>query len=421
MKKRLAKGISFICIAAALAIFAGACFAFTGFSSRLPRGVRVNGCDVGGLTFSCAEKVLRSEEEKRLKSKNLVIYAGEKKYEYNYPEIYYSDDFARSLRGIAAKGEYSFPVFYYLNGAEQIADYICADCGREKTEPYADFNLSGEPFTYHEGCDGALADKKKLLSDISQALNGGDGKARVRIKKIARSRDVGQIRENTRVLYSFTTYFDNSNFNRSSNIRLAAEKINGAIIGAGEVFSFNETVGPRTGENGFKEAKIIENGKFVTGTGGGVCQVSTTLYNAALLSGLEIREYHPHSIAVSYVSPSRDAMVSGSACDLRIANNRNTPIYMRVKCSGGSICCTIYGQSDGYAYSFVSSVTGSVQKPEEICVEGDEDKILSYGKEGIISEGYLVKSRGEEIETSLVRRDKYLPTADVRQIKRGTA
>ena len=80
-------------------------------------------------------------------------------------------------------------------------------------------------------------------------------------------------------------------------------------------------MGARTKARGFLPAKIIENGEFVEGVGGGVCQVSTTLYNCALLAGFNIEEYHPHSLAVSYVPPSRDAMVSGLSCDLKIKNN----------------------------------------------------------------------------------------------------
>lgn len=402
----------------ALAIFAGACFVFTAFSVRLPAGVVVNGCDVGGMTLLRAERALRDCVERELLGKTLRIYAGERVYEYTFPEIYYSDCFASGLRGIAGKGTYTFPVFYYLNGQERIADYICSGCGREKTEPYAHFNFDGEPFDYCEGNDGVRADREKLLGDISESLNGGDGNVVVKLDYIPRKEDMESVKRRTQKLASFTTYFDNSNFERSSNIRLAAEKINGVIIPAGGGFSFNGTVGARTEQNGFYKAKIIEDGKFVLGVGGGVCQVSTTLYNAAALAGLNITEYHPHSLAVSYVAPSRDAMVSGSYCDLRFVNGRKTPIYLRVKCSQGSICCTVYGESDGWEYSMRTYVTGSVEKPAEQVVEGDEDKILSYGKEGLLSEGYLIKRRGDESIVTLLRRDRYLPTADVRQVKR---
>lgn len=388
------------------------------FSTRIPRGVIVNGTDVGGLTYSCAARVLRQDIESGLKDKNLRIYAAERVYEYTFPEVYYADDFAEGLKYISGKGEYSLPVHYYLNGAESVAEYICRDCEKAVIEPYAVFNYEGEPFTYYEGCDGLKADRQKLLDDISSSLNGGWEDIKVSLTEVGRKEDLTAVKNRTVRLYSFTTYFDASNAERSSNIRLAASKINGSVIPAGECFSFNKTVGARTEQNGFKQAKIIEDGKFVLGFGGGVCQVSTTLYNAALLSGLEIAEYHPHSLAVSYVAPSRDAMVSGSYCDLQFVNNRKTPVYVRVKCTQSSICCTFYGESDGYNYSFRSEVIGSLPRPDDEEVEGDEDKILSYGRDGTLSLGYLVKERGGEQIEELIRKDKYAPVTEVRQVKK---
>ena len=114
----------------------------------------------------------------------------------------------------------------------------------------------------------------------------------------------------------FTTYYPYSTPDRKLNIKLCASKINGTTLKSGEEFSFNNKVGKRTEENGFKLAKIIFNGSFIDGIGGGVCQVSTTLYNCALLSGLKITEHHSHSLAVSYIEPSFDAMVSGDYADL---------------------------------------------------------------------------------------------------------
>ena len=416
--KNLAKSIKIILIISALSLIAGALFLCAAFSTRLPRGVIVNGVDIGGLTYSCAEKILRQGVEESLKEKRLRICAGELHYEYTFPEIYYADNFSEGLKNITAKGEYSLPVQYYLNGAESIAEYICRDCERTVVQPYAVFNYDGEPFTYYEGCDGVKADKNKLLEDISLSINGGWEEVNVDLKEVKHKESLEDVKLRTVKLYSFTTYFDAGNSERSSNIRLAAGKINGTVLKSGECFSFNKTVGARTEENGFKQAKIIEDGKFVLGFGGGVCQVSTTLYNAAILSGLKIEEYHPHSLAVSYVAPSRDAMVSGSYSDLRFSNDNNTPVYIRVKCTQNSICCTFYGESDGYNYSFKSEIIGSIPRPDDEEVEGDEDKILSYGRDGTLSLGYLVKERdGEQVE-ELIRKDKYAPVKEVRQVKK---
>ena len=238
---------------------------------------------------------------------------------------------------------------------------------------------------------------------------------RICTRVIKRKLTPADIEARTQKLYSFTTFFDADNTDRSGNIRLAAQKINGSTVESGGMFSFNNTVGERTESNGFKPAKIIEDGKFVLGYGGGVCQVSTTLYNAALLSGLDICEYHPHSLQVGYVAPSRDAMVSGSYFDLKFKNNRLTPVYVRVNCGLNSITCTVYGESDGYKYSLKSNVTNTLPRPQAVIVEGDEDKILTYGRDGTESEGYLVKSGADGETCTLIRKDKYRAVADVVQ------
>ncbi len=407
--------LKFICTVTALVLWASAVIFCGGFILRLPRGPFVNGTTVGGLRRTAAKTVLRRGVEDGLKTKRLLICADERVYTYAFPEIDYTDTFDELLPKIVRSGEYSASVTYRLNGKEEIIDGICTDIYRAPTEPYAVFNSEGEPFTYYKGSDGVECDRERLSADIDKSLKGGFEKVRICTRVIKRRLTTEDIKNRTRKIYSFTTFFDADNTDRSGNIRLAAEKINGGRVESGGVFSFNTTVGARTESNGFKPAKIIEDGKFVLGYGGGVCQVSTTLYNAALLSGLEIVEYHPHSLQVGYVAPSRDAMVSGTYFDLKFKNNRLTPIYVRVNCGLNSVTCAIYGESDGYKYSFKSTVTNTVPRPETVIVEGDEDKILTYGRDGTESEGYLIKS-GKDGETcTLIRKDKYRAVADVIQ------
>ena len=211
---------------------------------------------------------------------------------------------------------------------------------------------------------------------------------------------------NVQLLSSFTTYFDGGNEARSHNIRLAASKINGTVVQNGDIFSFNETVGARTAERGFNKAAIIENGEFVEGIGGGVCQVSTTLYNAALLSGCKVTEYHSHSLAVSYVPPSRDAMVSGTFYDLKFKNSTGSTIYIKSVTGGNFVCFKIYGRNFGVKYSLSSVVTGAIEAPEEFT---EDIALVRGGKDGIISEGYLCVTEKGVTHKIFLRRDKYSP------------
>ena len=207
-------------------------------------------------------------------------------------------------------------------------------------------------------------------------------------------------------LSSFTTYFDGGNEARSHNIRLAASMINGTVIQSGEVFSFNATVGERTPGRGFKKAAIIENGEFVEGIGGGVCQVSTTLYNAALLAGCKAVEYHPHSLAVSYVPPSRDAMVSGTFFDLKLENATKSTIYLKAVTGTNFVCFKVYGRNSGIKYALSSLVTGAIEAPEEFT---EDIALVRGGRDGIISEGYLTVTKNGVTRKIFLRRDKYSP------------
>ncbi len=374
---------------------------------------------VGGMTRSAAKSLLREGVIASLNDKRLRIITDEQVYEYSYPEINFTDDFEGVLSGITKKGRYYAAINYFLNGAEEVAEGICSQVDRPAVQPHAVFNAVGEPFTYVAGEEGRISDRKALLTDIANSLSGDFCDVKVQSFIVPVTRSLDDVKEQTSRLYSFTTYFDGGNPDRTSNIRLAAEKINGTCILPGQQFSFNATVGERTPERGFKKAKIIENGVFVPGYGGGVCQVSTTLYNAAILSGLEITEFHPHSLQVSYVAPSRDAMVSGSYYDLKFKNNRKTPIYLRLSCNLSSITCTVYGESDGYSYSFSSTLCKTVPRPAAVVTEGDEDKIIAYGRDGAETEGYLIRKKDGEESRILVRKDKYLAVADVIQVKKA--
>lgn len=392
------------------ALVAGA-FIFCGFSVRLPKNVVVNGQNLSRLTASQAVDRLRFSEVQTLCSKRLCIKVDGEAYEYSYPEVNFVDNFPLEISGVKRSGNYLFSTTRYLNGCEQIVDYISKRTDVGVVEPYCVFNREGEPFTYYDGRSGYACDRQKLAQDISNSINGNFATVYPTVKKIAPQGSLNALKQNTKLLKSFTTYFDGSNTQRAANIRLAADMLNGSVIAAGKEFSFNATVGERTPERGFKQAKIIQNGKFVQGYGGGVCQVSTTLYNAAALSGLEICECHPHSLKVSYVPPSRDAMVSGNFCDLRFKNNRLTPIYLRVNCTFNSITCTFYGQSDGYDYSFDSTVLQTLKKPQPIILQGDG--VVSYGCDGMISTATLFKNANGKSEVVFVRRDKYAAVADV--------
>ncbi len=154
---------------------------------------------------------------------------------------------------------------------------------------------------------------------------------------------LAQIKE---VIAEFSTRFSAGNRPRATNLRLAASNINGVVIAPGEEFSFNGVVGQRTTKRGFKVAGVYLNGRHDTGVGGGICQVSTTLFNAALLSNLEIVKRSNHSMPVPYVPVGTDATVSWGSLDLVLRNNYDSPIAISSTYVPGKLTFRVLGKKD---------------------------------------------------------------------------
>ncbi len=143
------------------------------------------------------------------------------------------------------------------------------------------------------------------------------------------------------VVATYTTYFDPSVSGRNKNIELSAQAIDRIIIGNNDYFSFNTTVGPRTEETGYKSALEIINGEFVMGIGGGICQTSSTLFNAVDQLGVKLVERHHHSLSVGYVPEGRDATVSYGSLDFRFQNTTGVPLLITTKYTENSVTIEI--------------------------------------------------------------------------------
>ena len=217
---------------------------------------------------------------------------------------------------------------------------------------------------------------------------------------------------------------------RAENVRLGTEKFNHLVIRAGESVSFNKVAGKRTVANGYQQALEIAYGNYVLGTGGGICQVSSTLYNAVVNAGLTVNKRTPHAIPSSYVEKGLDATVSDDRYDFVFSNNTNSDIYIEtefVKVKGYYHSrFTIYGRPDpnGYTYKLVSQVVETIPLPEptyekdttgEYVFYDDETAVKSSGREGYIVDVYLVTmdSKGLEISREKKYTDTYKASAPV--------
>ena len=166
----------------------------------------------------------------------------------------------------------------------------------------------------------------------------------------------------TDLLGTYTTFYGSDGSGRAQNIETGASHIGGTLLAPGEELSANAAMEPYTYENGYAEAASYESNTVVQTMGGGICQVSTTLYNAILYAELEIVERYPHSMLVGYVEPSMDAAIADDVLDLVFKNNQKTPVYIESVLSGGNLTFNIYGKETrdpGRTLEFVSETTES--------------------------------------------------------------
>ncbi len=371
---------------------------------RVKEDVQIGGVAVGGLPYAVAEREVRSALLGSLSP--VVIHAPSGDLVLD-GELSEKDDIAALVR--SAKRGARLTVSYRRDwaDAEEKLYELCARNARPAKDAEMSFSASG--FRYTGGNYGVACDYRGLLADVQNALNVG-GEVTLRTREFPPAVTEELLRERTRELAGFTTYFDETNSPRRHNIALAASRVAGAEIAPQETFSFNAAVGKRTEANGFRTATVIFDGEFVPGVGGGVCQASTTLFGAALRAGMRIEESHPHSLSVGYVPPSQDAMVSETS-DLKFTNPYKFPVYVLAEMGRGSVCFRFFGMPDGKRYEVESRILERIPPPAPEEETGSEEGVLRAEKEGIGSESYLTvyAADGALLSRTRIRRDIYAP------------
>ncbi len=232
-----------------------------------------------------------------------------------------------------------------LENTEFLAAEVAGELGSELGEPAVSgvmlsYDATSGQFQYADSKAGREVDTYQLSSDIRQALDDGDYTAVIEVKINTVQPEVS--REQYKKIGSYTTH-TTANESRNTNVRLAAQAINGMVIQPGERFSFNETVGKRTPEKGYKEAGAYADGVTVQEYGGGVCQISSTLYNAVISAGLETVERTGHTFEPTYVTPGQDATVSYAKPDFAFVNNSPYPIGILASFANRTVVVDLYG------------------------------------------------------------------------------
>lgn len=240
----------------------------------------------------------------------------------------------------------------------------------------------------HKGKPGKVVDEVATKANLIAALEDDSHPTVSVVYKTDDNHEVlaKELALMTSVLGNYTTYYNEGAVGRSHNIRIASRTISGTILQPGSTFSFNDVVGERTAEAGFDDAPVMMGGQLVPGIGGGICQVSSTIFNAALLSGMEIVDRTPHFAPVGYIPAGRDATVSYGYLDFAFKNPYQHPVYVLTSAENGEMSVWIIGRPEDKPQSVSISVGGAYTIPNEVIEKedpnADKDVIEEDGHPG---------------------------------------
>lgn len=280
-----------------------------------------------------------------------------------------------------------------------------------------------DPFTIHpevEGVDFSVEEAKALLQEDKEQY---EIPLTITKPKVTTSQIGSEAFPD--LLATYSTRYDGGNVDRTTNLRLACQKINDKVILPGETFSYNKTLGERTTAAGYKYAKVYENGEVIDGIGGGICQISSTLYNSVLMANMEVTERRNHQFVTSYTPAGRDATVVYGQTDFKFKNTRNQAIKIKASSSNGIATVSIYGvkEENEYTVSFstktISTIPYTVKYVNDSTLDAGKEKVKQSGANGMITETYIIKSlNGKVVSSKLLSKDTY--NAMQRIIARGT-
>ncbi|MEL7609905.1 MAG: VanW family protein [Bacillota bacterium] len=421
---------------------------------RFDQGVTVAGVDVGGMTMEQAQPKVQSAADAVVADAAFKLVYDEQMYTLSASQLGITADVESALKNALeySKEEHKDieqPGFYpsYSAVNENIVsalEGIAQKVDTEPVEPYATPNTDIEAeefFTYAEGQDGVKLDVAAAAAAIAESVQKGDLDATVLLTTtfVAPTLTVTDIQSNITLISKFTTKFRNSSSdqiikNRVFNIRKAAGIINGCKVETGAEWSFNGFVGLRTLDAGWKEANGISGGKeYTLQAGGGICQVSTTLYNALLCGNVNVTDRRKHSIPSDYVDKGLDATVDSSGIDLKFLNDTGQPLYLFVRITKNEessryldITVYVYGKPlpEGVTYK-TRSVEIEIIPHEEVKYTADAttplgfQRVIIIRRDGFVAEAYLDKYQdGKLAESKLMYTDRY--SGNIAEIGVGT-
>lgn len=401
-------------------------------------GVYAGEMKLSGLTEEQADSMIRNYVEELGRDTVVLVAAGGREVEvsaselgirWNNPEIVQEAALLgtqgnviqryKALKDLLHENKvYDIELVYDVAAINDILVNRCSIYDQKAVD--ADLVREDGRFVVIEGQTGYQLDVEASIDAVydfmDEQWNGNGGRISLCIATQQPRGSAEELAQITDILGTCTTDFSSSNSNRTGNVNNGCSKINGTLLYPGDEFSATETVSPFTVANGYALAGAYSNGKVVESIGGGICQVSTTLYNAVLQAELQVTMRYPHSMIVSYVSPSADAAIAESAGkDFRFINNTDYPIYIEGYTKNKKITFNIYGKetrSSDRQVRYESEIL-EVINPTVDNITADPGKALGYISTESAHTGYkarlwkIVKENGKEVSREIVNSSNY--------------
>jgi len=414
------------------------------WSNKVYPGVMMMGVDLSGLTKEEAKNKIETEVLEKLKGMSIDVLVKDKTFNLSYSKLNLTlsvDSILEEAMSVGKNLEFEAKVerisstvpedlaVNFTPDQAKIVEFV-SGIAKEVNQEAKDATIKrdGSTFTVSNHADGLVLDEAKLIAGIDGAISDINGEKSLTADIVVSHPKVtsDSLQKINGELASYTTYYGTSAAGRKFNVGLAASRINGDVIMPGETYSFLGGVGTVSLATGYKEAGIYVGNKVESGVGGGLCQVSSTLYQAALHSNVGIASRRNHSMAVSYLNPGMDAVVFAPSLDLKLTNNYSSPVYIYAYGANGKLTVAFYGNTadmGGKTYK-VYSETLAVIQPTVIT---KQDSTLFVGTEEIEQKpviGYKSKTyrqtiqNGTVIKTEVISEDSYKKVDKI--IKVGT-
>lgn len=407
--------------------------------------VYVYGVNIGGLNKEEVVSVLNDKLSQAIMDKKLKVVVGDKSLELSYSELNltcntediatealaYGKDEGLFAKKSLIKGKNTINLNADISFDEELLvafeDKVLEEVNIEPKN--AEIVINSGNITVTPEVSGKTIDKEELHNKLIESINGDPSdEIELTFDLVEQEAKIKaeDLKEITGVISSYSSKYSNTGDGRVKNMEIAASTINGTIVMPGEEFSYNALIGDTTPEKGYEKANTYVGNEIVPDYGGGICQVSTTLYRAVMRANIRSTERTNHSLTVSYSEPGLDATVANPYLDYKFVNTYDFPIYIQGYVSGGVVNFSIYGNVEAMGnktYALVNEILEKydpeVKYEEDSTMEEGTEKVVSYGMPGYKANAYQVTyENGVEVDRELISTDVYMTTNTVK--KKGT-